>query len=56
VPIESIRRMSPSAFRHDRMRPKGSEDGAIAIMTPFVLIVMLGMFIYLAGETWLIDW
>ncbi len=42
MPIE-IRRMSPSALQHDRMRRKGSEDGAIAIMTPFVLIVMLAM-------------
>ena len=43
MPIERTRRMSPSALRHDRMRRKGSEDGAIAIMTPFVLIVMFAM-------------
>lgn len=43
MPIERITRMSPSALRRDRMRRKGSEDGAIAIMTPFVLIVMFAM-------------
>jgi Flp pilus assembly protein TadG len=36
--------MPPSSLRHDRLRRKGSEAGAIAIMTPFVLIVMLAMF------------
>jgi len=35
--------MSPSALRNDRLRRNGSEDGAIAIMTPFVLILMLAM-------------
>jgi Flp pilus assembly protein TadG len=35
--------MSPSALRNDRLRRKGSEDGAIAIITPFVLILMFAM-------------
>ena len=43
MPIERSRRMSPSVSRNDRLRRKGSEDGAIAIMTPFVLVVMIGM-------------
>lgn len=44
MPIESPRQVSPSTRRHDRLRIQGTEDGAIAIMTPFVLIVMIAMF------------
>ena len=44
MPIESPRQMSPSTRRHNRLRRKGSEEGAIAIMAPFVLIVMIAMF------------
>lgn len=44
MPIARTRRMSPSSLQNDRLQRKGSEDGAIAIMTPFVLIVMLAMF------------
>ena len=43
MPIERTRRMSPSALRNDRLRRKESEGGAIAIMTPFVLILMIAM-------------
>lgn len=44
MPIETVRQISPFARRHSRLRRKGSEDGAIAIMTPFVIIVMIAMF------------
>ena len=44
MPIERIRRRSPAVRRQDRLRRKGSEDGAIAVMTPFILIVMIAMF------------
>lgn len=43
MPIERTRRMSLSALRKDRLHRKGAEEGAIAIMTPFVLIVMIAM-------------
>jgi Flp pilus assembly protein TadG len=43
VPIETIRQTPALVRRRNRLRRKGSEDGAIAIMTSFVLIVMLGM-------------
>ncbi|WP_371869696.1 pilus assembly protein TadG-related protein [Telluria antibiotica] len=43
MPIERPKRISPSALQNHRWRRKGSEDGAIAIMTPFVLILMLAM-------------
>ena len=42
MPIERTKRMSPSALQN-RLRRKGSEEGAIAIITPFVLIVMIAM-------------
>jgi Flp pilus assembly protein TadG len=44
MPIDTPRQTSPSARRHGRLRRTGSEDGAIAIMTPFVIILMLAMF------------
>jgi len=43
VPIERTRWTSPSTRRHDALRRRGYEDGAIAIMTPFVLILMIAM-------------
>jgi len=43
VSIETIKQASPATRRHRRFRRKGSEDGAIAIMAPFVIIVMIGM-------------
>jgi Flp pilus assembly protein TadG len=36
--------MPPCTPRRSRLRKKRTEDGAIAIMTPFVLIVMIAMF------------
>jgi Flp pilus assembly protein TadG len=44
MPIDTPRQMSPSALQRGRLRRQGLEDGAIAIMTPFVLIVMIAMF------------
>lgn len=44
MPIETTRQTSPPARRHDRLRRQGLEDGAIAIMTPFVLILMIAIF------------
>lgn len=41
--IETVKRTSsPGRRRH--LRRKGSEDGAIAIMAAFVIVVMIGMF------------
>jgi len=44
VSIETMKQASAFARRHRSFRRKGSEDGAIAIMTPFLIIVMIGMF------------
>lgn len=43
MPIERPRRISRSALQNHGFRRKGAEAGAIAIMTPFVLILMLAM-------------
>jgi hypothetical protein len=42
VPADTTKQALPLG-RHRRFRRKGSEDGAIAIMAPFVIIVMIGM-------------
>lgn len=42
--IETIRQTSPATRRHKRFYRKRSEDGAIAIMAPFVIVVMIAMF------------
>jgi len=44
VPIETVRETQFSIRKRNAMRGKGSEDGAVAIMTPFVAIIMIGMF------------
>lgn len=44
MPIETTKPALPIARHHRRFRRKGAEDGAIAIMTPFVILIMLGMF------------
>jgi hypothetical protein len=44
VPIETGRQKPPYPRRHGKLRRKGSEKGAIAIMTAFVLIIMIAMF------------
>jgi len=44
VPIETVRETQFSIRQRKAMRRKGSEDGAVAIMTPFVTIIMIGMF------------
>lgn len=44
MPIETPRQAPPSARRHTRLRQRRSEDGAIAIMTPFAIILMIAMF------------
>lgn len=42
--IETITQAPPSVRRHRSLRRKGSEDGAIAIMAAFVIVVMIAMF------------
>lgn len=42
--IETTKQASASARRHKGFRRKRSEDGAVAIMTPFVLLIMFAMF------------
>jgi hypothetical protein len=44
VPIETVRQTKLSIWQQNRIRRKGSEEGAIAIMTAFVLMIMIGMF------------
>ncbi|MET0983541.1 MAG: pilus assembly protein TadG-related protein [Telluria sp.] len=44
MPTETVRQTQFSTRHRDRMRRKGSEDGAIAIITAFVIIIMIGMF------------
>jgi Flp pilus assembly protein TadG len=44
VSIETTKQSSASARRHTSVRRKGSEDGAIAIMTPFFILIMIAMF------------
>lgn len=41
--IETVKRTSPPGRRR-HLRRQGSEDGAIAIMAAFVIVVMIGMF------------
>lgn len=44
MPIDTGRQTQFSTRQRNRMRRKGSEDGAIAVMTPFVIIIMIAMF------------
>lgn len=46
MPIETIKQEQASAAArcHKSFRRKGSEDGAIAIMTPFFILLMIAMF------------
>ncbi|MFC5510183.1 pilus assembly protein TadG-related protein [Massilia jejuensis] len=44
MPIETVMQTRFSTRQRERMRRKGSEYGAIAIMTPFVIIIMISMF------------
>lgn len=44
MPIETARQTQLSIRKRNRMRWNGAQDGAVAIMTPFVMIVMIGMF------------
>ncbi|WP_332879422.1 pilus assembly protein TadG-related protein [Massilia sp. S19_KUP03_FR1] len=44
MPTETTKHVLPSSRRRACFRRKGSEDGAIAVMTPFILIVMFAMF------------
>ena len=44
MPIETVRQTQFSTQQRNRMRRKGSEDGAVAIITAFVIIIMIGMF------------
>ncbi|RYE73032.1 MAG: pilus assembly protein TadE [Oxalobacteraceae bacterium] len=44
MPIDTFRRTQTSVRQPNRMRRTGLEDGAIAIMTPFFIIIMIGMF------------
>jgi Flp pilus assembly protein TadG len=44
VLIETVKQASTPKRRHRSLRRRGSEDGAIAIMTPFIIILMIAMF------------
>jgi Flp pilus assembly protein TadG len=44
VPIDTSTQAAPPPARRDGLRHKRSEDGAIAIMTPFVILLMIAMF------------
>lgn len=44
MPIVTTRQMLSSQRQHNRLRQKSSEDGAVAIMAPVLIIVMIAMF------------
>lgn len=44
MPIETVRQTQLFIQQRNRMRRRGSENGAVAIITAFVMIIMIGMF------------
>lgn len=44
MPIIQVRQATSCRRRYGRWRRTGSEDGAIAVMTPFIILVMIAMF------------